>query len=349
MSVVNKESQAIARKTAWRDVPRNPPAGEQRLSIPALQSWEAMGYGMMITFGMSTFDGEEHSLGDKPASFYSPDQLDVDQWVSVARDAGMKYAVLIAKHTSGFCLWSSDQTKYHVGHSSNKTDVVEAFVRACENRGVKPGLYYCSWDNHAAHLHGSGTPTRVGWVNSFTTEAYREFQRKQVQELLTRYGPIYETWIDIPAVLGHEGRRQQYDQIVSLQPETFINLNHGIADGSRLDANWAWPTDLLSIERLLPTSNRGHNPWLRLKILEAEAVDYYIPAEVVDPIGYEWFHEDGDLPRSDDELLGMYLVTRARGANFLLNVPPNRSGMIPACHVDALNRLRRQIDLRKDL
>src|SRR5258708_8175638 len=81
--------------------------GSQRLRIEKLNQWEALGYGMFIHFGMNTYDGEELSRGDKPASFYKPDKLDVNQWIGVARDAGMKYAILTTKHVPGFCLWPS--------------------------------------------------------------------------------------------------------------------------------------------------------------------------------------------------------------------------------------------------
>src|SRR5215203_5958088 len=65
--------------------------GDQRLSLANLRAWEKLGYGMFIHFGMSTFDGDEFSRGDKDAAFYNPDKLDVNQWTGVARDAGMKY------------------------------------------------------------------------------------------------------------------------------------------------------------------------------------------------------------------------------------------------------------------
>ena len=70
--------------------------GDQRLSLEKLKAWEELGFGMFIHFGMSTFDGDEYSKGDKKPSLYNPDKLDADQWVGVARDAGMKYAVLTA-------------------------------------------------------------------------------------------------------------------------------------------------------------------------------------------------------------------------------------------------------------
>ncbi len=171
----------------------------------------------------------------------------------------MSYAVLTAKHVSGFCLWPSRHTDYHVGRSVVRTDVVEAFVRACDRCGLMPGVYYCSWDNH--HTFGSRTPSMTDSDKAFTTGAYRDFQMRQIEELLTRYGRIEEVWIDIPGVLGHEGRRMQYEQIASLQPDAVIMMNNGFGDGSRLNYNSTWPTDLMSIERWLPSSNRGYQPW----------------------------------------------------------------------------------------
>ena len=118
--------------------------GAQRLSIEKLKEWESLEYGMFIHFGMSTFDGEELSPGDKPSRLYNPTHLDVDQWIRAARDAGMKYAVLTTKHVSGHCLWPTIYTDYNVSTSDNKTDVVGAFVNACHKYGILPGFYYCS-------------------------------------------------------------------------------------------------------------------------------------------------------------------------------------------------------------
>src|SRR5215211_5382852 len=157
------------------DPSKHPPSqGAQRLALDALRKWEALGYGMFIHFGMSTFVGKELPSGQEPSSDYAPDKLDVDQWVQVARDAGMKYAVLTAKHVAGHCLWPSKHTDYDVETSANKIDVVDAFVRACEKRGLMAGLYYCSWDNH--HRFGSVTPSRKRSIDdSSTTQEYRDF------------------------------------------------------------------------------------------------------------------------------------------------------------------------------
>jgi len=331
-----KGSQPIIVSTAIPE-PGNEP-GSQRLSIEKLNQWEALGYGMFIHFGMNTYDGEELSRGDKPASFYKPDKLDVNQWIGVARDAGMKYAILTTKHVPGFCLWPSRHTDYHVGNSSNRTDVVEAFVKACESKGVLPGFYYCSWDNH--HLMGSLTPSMTNWNEAYTSAAYRVFQWKQLDELASHYGKIAEWWIDIPGVLPRDYRNDLYHFLAGKHPDSLVVMNSGIGDGSTYNVAYAWPSDVINLERFLPNSATKHLKWR-----EIENKKYYLPGEVCDPIGKEWFFKEGDRPRSDEELLGMYLVARSRGTNLLLDVPPDKSGMIPEASIRALQQLRKNLDL----
>ncbi|MFN6093632.1 MAG: alpha-L-fucosidase [Verrucomicrobiota bacterium] len=327
--------------------------GAQRLSLEQLQKWEALKYGMFIHYGMSTYTGAELDDGSHPSTLYAPDKLDVDQWISVARDAGMKYAVLTTKHVAGHCLWPTKHNDYHVGTSSNKTDVVEAFVNACEKRGVLPGFYYCSWDNH--NRFGSRTYSDMsndknpGNLHAFTTREYQDFQTAQLEELLTSYGKVAEVWIDIPSMLPRCYREDLYRNIATWQPEAVIMNNNGIGDGSNypvvgvngipcvgLDA---WPADIIAIERFLPNSHTGHVKWR-----EIEGKKYYMPGEVCDPIGREWFFTEEDQPRSDEELLGMYLVSISRGTNLLLDVGPDKHGLIPQKYIGALQRLRANLD-----
>jgi len=324
--------------------------GQQRLSIERLKVWEDLGYGMFLHYGMSTFSGKELSDGNSPASLYAPTNLDVDQWVSVARDAGMKYAVLTAKHVAGHCLWPSALTDYTVANSGEKTDVIEAFVNACGKRGILPGLYYCSWDNH--NRFGSMTETDVGklpvdqqaqgplaWASqAFTTRAYQDFQWRQLEELLTRYGKIAEMWVDIPGVLPRGYRNDLYNQIAVWQPDSIIVMN-GSGAVPMFPVTYAWPTDVATLERAFPNSRLGY-----AKMRQIEGKSYYLPGESCDTIGKNWFFTENEPPRGDMELLGMYSVARARGVNFMLDVPPDRTGSIPKYHVDALMRLRRNID-----
>lgn len=349
-SAADVANQALAEWVKGRSTPGAPPAPEpdaQRLPLARLKQWEELGFGMFLHFGMSTFTGQELSDGKAPLSDYRPTRLDVGQWIGAARDAGMKYAVLTAKHVAGHCLWPTAATAYSVAHSPVKTDVVAAFVTACAQRGVLPGLYYCSWDNH--NRFGSMTETDVAalpaeeqtqpwWTQAFTTRAYQDFMWRQLEELLTRYGPIAEVWIDIPGVLPRGFREGLYRQIAQWQPGAVIVMNGGGAQPV-FPVGYAWPTDVATLERSFPNSRLGYAKRRRI-----EGRSYYLPGEACDTIGRNWFYQDDDPPRSDAELFGMHAVARARGVNFLLDVPPDRTGRLPAEHVAALRRLRMNLD-----
>ncbi len=349
----NTDTNPVPTKNAAGWLSRNNPAdanrtGKQRLAVAALQKWEAMKFGMFIHFGMSTFVSAELPSGADPSATYAPDKLDVDQWVSIARDAGMKYAVLTTKHVAGHSLWPTKLNDYHVGTSGNKTDVVAAFLKACERRGVKPGFYYCAWDNHnrfgslspnVAPLPVGKNPSPSNRGSAYVTQAYLDFQWAQITELMDAYGPITEWWLDIPHLLPRDYRERLYAHITQRQPEAVVMFNHGIGDGSELIVDRAWPTDLIAIERFLPNSATGHVKWRKI-----DGKDYYVPGEVCDPIGTDWFYTEHDQPRSDAELLGMYLTSTSRGANLLLDVGPDKHGLIPERYQSALVRLRKNLD-----
>lgn len=100
------------------------------------------GYGMFIHYGMNTFLDKDWSEGVEPASTYHPTQLDCDQWVRIAREAGFRYVVLVTKHHDGFCLWDSKYTDYDVASSPVPTDIIAAVAKACKKYGLQLGLYY---------------------------------------------------------------------------------------------------------------------------------------------------------------------------------------------------------------
>ncbi len=334
-----------------------PKRGAQRLPLAKLQEWEALGYGMFLHFGVSTYDGIEWSLGKTPAADYNPDRLDVDQWIQVARDSGMKYAVLTTKHVGGFCLWPSRYTDYSVAASPNKADVVEAFVKACDRRGVRPGFYYCSFDNH--HRFGSITPDHTGFPfntveqiheielsgRAYTTSVYQDFQLNQITELLTRYGKIKEFWLDEPGVLGRGYRAFLYQHITALQPDCLVMANGSYGNVDAWDPRLTWPQDVIGYEppgqseEMLPPET-GHVKWRTL-----QGKRYYLPGEVYDLIGHNWFWKDGDTPRKDADLIHIYRIARARSVNLLLDVPPDKHGLICDSFRDALMRLRKNIGI----
>ena len=319
------------------DLKTRPQDLSQRLPLERLRAFEALGYGMFIHYGMSTFLANELPNGKDPATAYAPTNLDVGQWISVARDAGMKYAILTTKHVAGHCLWPSKLTDYTVAHSADTTDVVGAFVTACRERGLLPGFYYCSWDNH--NRFGSKTPSDPDDNGFGPTAAYQTFQTAQLTELLTQYGPIAETWVGIPGILGRGYRTFLYQHLAGLQPETVIMMNSGISTQESYNVDYAWPSDIIAIERSLPTA-AGFN-----KVRQIEGKSYYMPGEVCDPIGKDWFFVPGDRPRDDKPLAAQFQACRACGVNFLLDVPPDTTGQIPRETVQALLRLRKNVGI----
>ncbi len=322
----------------------------QRLTLEQLKKWEQLRYGMFIHFGISTFRTRSYPPGQTPMSVYTPEKVDVDQWISVVRDAGMKYAVLTSKSANGHCLWPSEHTDYTVANSGNKNDIVEKFMEACQKRKIMPGIYYNSSDNH--HRFGSQTrqqakrkfmksfpKTQQGDLPPYTTSVYQTFMTAQITELLKRYGPIGEMWIDLPGELGRGYRTFLYHHITQLQPDIYIMMNNGVDDSTKYDYHYAFPSDLLAIERGLPPES-GYQKWRTI-----EGKEYYIPGEVCDTIGKHWYYRPPDPPRSDQTLLGILEACRDRGVNLLLDVPPSKKGVIPLEYVNALMRLRKNAKL----
>lgn len=289
--------------------------------------WEQLKYGMFIHFNMNTFAGAEYDNGKMPAKSFNPVRLDVDQWIRTAKEAGMKYAVLTAKHTGGFCLWDSKvqwkgkEYDYDVASSDIKKDVVSMFMESCSKYDIKPALYYCLWDDHNEPVSSK--------------EEYFSLVRGQICELMTNYPGLVEIWIDIPSRITAGQRQELYDLVKSIQPECLITSNNGFTDGTTLSF---FPTDITNGERTLPPVN-GHNP-----VREIGGKTYYIPMEVCQTISQNWFWLPGDIIKSVRTLYYWYSESVKRGANFLLDVPPDPAGRIPTGMADRLMELKAAIE-----
>lgn len=301
------------------------PSGER---TKLLAEWESLEYGMFIHYGISTFVKGNWQTSP-PAKTYAPTNLDVRQWIRVAREAGMRYAVLTAKHVAGHCLWDSKGYDYDVAASTDTTDVVAEFMAACKAEGIKPGLYYCIMDHH--------NEGGVKWHDPLAPEYFARI-KAHLTELHTRYPGIFEQWIDIPSKLSPKERRELYDLIKRLSPDCIVIMNQGFRDGQEIPEG-SWPTDLADGEKTLPP-RAGHNP-----VKQIGGRKYYIPMEVCDTIGERWFWTPGDPPRSLRALYRLYSRSLARNANLLLNVPPDPTGRIPR---EAVERLMELKDVIKD-
>ena len=246
----------------------------------------------------------------------------------------------------GIAFGRGRHTDYTVASSTDKTNVVEKFCKSCEKRGILPGLYYNSSDNHdrfgSKMLFDKGVTSWTGMSDipishdrlpPFTTSLYQSFMTAQITELLTQFGPIAEMWIDMPGILGRGYRTFLYQEMTRLQPQTVVMMN---SDGAvNYNVSYAWPSDLISLERALPPTG-GFPKWRNI-----EGKSCYIPGEVCDPIGENWFWVSGDKPRSDESLLKQFNACRTGGVNLLLDVPPDKHGLIPGESLAALMRLKK--------
>ena len=327
----------------------------QRLSVKKLKEWQDLKYGMFIHFGMSTFLEKDLPDGNAPIDTYAPTKLDVAQWVRVAKEAGMQYAVLTAKHVAGHCLWPSEYTEYDVENNRDNTDVVGEFVKECRKQGIKPGLYYCSYDNHHKFfslMPGESKNSSKALITpkendknlvpppAYTTSLYQNFMTAQIDELLERYSPLVEFWIDIPIILGNGYREFLYDHITKQYPDMLVVMNHGLKrsnDKLVFLEDKAWPTDVLTLERY--TSQEPYNPVWTIK-----GKEIYLPAESCYPISGKWFWHDNDEVKSIDQLVKIVERCRENNINLLLNVPPDKTGQIPGKWIKPLMEVKNRMN-----
>ncbi len=308
---------------------------EPLLPVPAAKqlAWHELEQYAFIHFTTNTFTDKEWGFGDEPETVFNPTQLDARQWARIVKAAGLKGIILTTKHHDGFCLWPSEYTEHSVKNSpfrEGKGDLVREVSDACKAYGLKFGVYLSPWDrNHPDY----GTP------------AYVDYYRNQLRELFTHYGPIFEMWFD--GANGGDGYygganearkidgstyydwHKTLDLVREMEPDIlffsdagpdirWVGNEKGIAG----QTNWnsITPDTLFAgkagIESLLNTGSENGTSW--------------IPAEVDVSIRPGWFyHESQDsLVKTPEDLFRIYLSSVGRGSNLLLNLPPDRRGLI---------------------
>lgn len=315
----------------------DPPAVEaQRLSW-----WSDARFGMFIHWGLYSQwgchypgpdgklldGGSEHMmqhlkipLADyaKIADVFNPVKFDAGEWVRIARDAGMKYIIITAKHHDGFAMFDSQSSDYNiVARTPFKRDPVKELAEACRQQGLKFGVYYSlgrDWQD-------PDVPTRNGYRSNtwdYPDESKkvfaRYFERKvkpQIRELLTHYGPIAVLWFDTPEEISKDESLELVHLIRSLQPDCIINQRVGNRYG-----------DYRVAEQQVP------------------AAGYSDPWETCMTLNRHWGYFAGDENWKPAEFLIRHLVDiTSKGGNFLLNVGPTGEGVIPAGSVEHLEEI----------
>lgn len=305
-----------------------------------------------LHFTVNTFTDREWGHGDEDPNIFDPEHFDPDQIVLAIKAAGLKGAIVTAKHHDGFCLWPTKTTEHSVAHSkwmNGKGDVVKALADACRRHGLLFGVYLSPWDRNNAEY---GRP------------AYVQIYRAQLRELLTHYGPLFEVWHD--GANGGDGYYGGARETRSIDRRTY----------------YGWPETWAMIRDLQPGANifsdvgpdlrwvgnesgyAGETCWATYDPVgekgDAAAPGYtrYSQAEEGTPHGRHWLPAECDVSirpgwfwhASEDskvktpaQLVDLYYKSVGRGASFLLNVPPNRDGRISDPDVASLKEFGRII------
>ena len=274
-------------------------------------------FGMFLHFNMGTFHDQEWvAPGQDPATF-APAALDCGQWADAAVAAGMRFAVLTAKHHDGFCLWPTRYTDYGVMSSGYRRDVVREYMAAFRARSVTPCLYFSIWDRS----NGVGPPV---WDEDAPIDL--DLVKGQLTELLTRYGRvpllIFDGWAWHPR-LGHRvvpfGEIRAH--VAALQPDCLVLDLNGLSE--------PWDTDLLFVEE--PKGGVFCPPDNTYAASQGQTIS---------PSGWFWHPSTPTALLTPEEIVDGHLaVLEPRYCTFILNCPPNPDGRLDASVVDTLRRV----------
>lgn len=298
-------------------------------------AWQRMEINMFCHFGPNTFTGAEWGSGNESTEVFRPTALDCNQWVDVASQAGFGGIILTAKHHDGFCLWPSKQSTHTVVDS---LDVLQRFVDACRDGGIKAGVYISPWDrNH---------PT-------YGTDAYNDVFVNTLKEVHSQYGPFLEQWFDGACGEGPNGKKQHYDWPRFMQTMHELNpqcvIFSDIGPGCRWVGNEeghtgdpCWST--LNTKGATPSDNKPQPSELETGHHSPLSALQWVPAEVDVSIRPGWFWHANEHPKTVDELMEIYYNSVGRNGLLLLNVPPDTTGRIPAEDSAVLMAFRQERD-----
>ncbi len=267
---------------------------------------------------------------------FNPDRFDARAWAKAAKAAGMKYAVLTAKHHEGFCLWDTKFTDYKITNTAFKRDLAKEFVAAFRAEGLRVGFYYSLIDwHHPDFTVDSKHPRRPKWANDCGTfgdadrdypelnkgrdmARYRQYMKDQVRELLTGYGPIDILWFDFTYEGEHGKSAADWDSegllrlVRSLQPQVIVNNRLGL--GETTADGWDFVTPEQFRVKAWPTVCGARVPW-----------------ETCQTFSGSWGYARDEMTWKDTpELVQLLADTVSKGGNLIMNVGPTARGRFDA-------------------
>ena len=263
---------------------------------------------------------------------FNPDLYNPKEWARMAKEAGMKYVVLTAKHHEGFCLWDSKFTDYKSTNTPVGKDLIKEYVEAFRGEGLKVGFYYSLIDwHHPDYTIDRNHPQRQDYDTAYSRlnkgrdmNKYREYMKNQVRELLTNYGEISIIWFDFsfPGKNGKGHADWDSENLLklarSLQPGIIVDDRLDLKD---VEGGWDFTTPEQVKVTKWPEINGRRVPW-----------------ETCQTFSGSWgYYRDETSWKSPAQLLELLIESVSKGGNLLLNVGPTARG---AFDNRALERLK---------
>ena len=297
----------------------------------AIKNWQDARFGMFIHWGPVSLKGNEigWSRGSQVAieeydnlyKQFNPTKFNADEWVAVAKAAGMKYMVLTTKHHDGFCLWDTKQTDYNIMNTPFKRDVVKELAAACKKGGIAFGTYYstCDWHHPAFPL---GSPGGKSHKPNPDMKAYDAYLRAQVTELVRNYGPLFTLWFDVPQSYDQTYGIPMVNMLRKLQPDLMINNRAYSKNGVGSGIGHQLPVaDYDTPEQSIGGFNMDR-PW-----------------ETCMTICEQWAWKPNDKMKSLKECIHTLIRTNGGDGNLLFNVGPQPDGLIEGRQVERLKEM----------
>ncbi|GAB3902494.1 hypothetical protein GCM10028826_00250 [Mucilaginibacter boryungensis] len=304
--------------------------------------WQQLELTAFFHFGINTFTDKEWGDGKEDILQFNPTKLDARQWVKTVKDAGFKQVILTAKHHDGFCLWPSAYTGHTIKNTpyqNGKGDIVKEVAEACAQYHIGFGVYLSPWDRNSSY-----------YGDSIKYNAYFEHQ---LTELLSNYGKIDEVWFDGANGEGPNGKKQVYNfnswykLIRRLQPQAVIAIQGpdvrwvGTETGKGRLTEWSvLPVDEQEQRKIADASQKdvmikptifkaGDDLGSRERIKNARGLVWY-PAETDVSIRPGWFNHPAEKEKAKTarQLMDIYYTSVGRNSVLLLNIPPDKSGLI---------------------
>lgn len=299
--------------------------------------WQEAERSMFIHFGPATWQGREYDDGSVPVSSINPEKLDTDQWCLAARSFGAERIVFVAKHTGGFCWWQTHTTDYGVKEcpwKEGKGDVLKELSASCRKWGLSLGIYIYPGDRTWGAYIGGGGRTR----DPMLQEAYNQVFRTQLTEVLSGYGTIEEVWFDGSCIIEVRDILDTYakDAVIFQGPHATIRWC-GTERGALPDPAWSAlkKEDLETGTATVVQSNPEGDVWAPLEV-DTPLYDHF----------WFWSQENEKKRKSLSELMQVYYHSAGRGGVLLLNVSPDRDGVIPEADMELLKAYGKEIARR---